>query len=70
MTQKPAVSVADPPALAPEAAYDLAAPYYDAWKWQAFWHAAEWPFLRDAVHSWTGPAGAARLIDVGCGSGW
>ncbi len=56
--------------LSPEAAYDLTAPFYDAWKWQAFWHDTETPFLRGAVESWTGAAARPRLIDVGCGTGW
>ncbi len=54
----------------PAAAYDMAAPFYDAWKWQAFWHETETPFLRSAVESWTGAAIRPRLIDVGCGTGW
>ncbi len=54
------------PPLDVSEAYDLAAPLYDAWKWQALWRAAELPFIRAVLE----PQGPARLLDVGCGTGW
>jgi len=54
-----------------EAAYDLAAPYYDDWKWQKFWRQAEHPLVYDPFrrfrHSFcTG----VNTVDLGCGTGW
>jgi ubiquinone/menaquinone biosynthesis C-methylase UbiE len=55
--------------MTPEAAYDLAAPFYDDWKWQRFWRSAELPFIRDCLSTIDLPAGPG-LLDVGCGTGW
>lgn len=51
-----------------EAAYDLAAPFYDDWHWQALWRASELPFIRCSLQDLT--AAPRRLLDVGCGTGW
>jgi len=56
--------------LTPASAYDLAAPYYDAWKWQAFWRGAELPTLIRTVDQWAAIRGKPRLADIGCGTGW
>jgi predicted TPR repeat methyltransferase len=58
------------PLLAPEAAYDAAAAYYDAWPWQAFWRRVELPTLERLVDQWSAINGRPRLADVGCGTGW
>jgi ubiquinone/menaquinone biosynthesis C-methylase UbiE len=56
-------------AIPTEAAYDLAAPFYDDWKWQEFWRSCEAPFVLKRLKS-AAAAGASSLLDVGCGTGW
>lgn len=47
-------------------AYDIAAPFYDGWSWQAFWHSNEWPIIHDILASETAPR---LVLDVGTGTG-
>lgn len=54
----------------PAIAYDLAAPYYDAWKWQAFWRQVELPTIMTALGERYGGRRRPRLADIGCGTGW
>ena len=58
------------PLYAPASAYDLAARYYDGWKWQAFWRRVEWPGIVGPVDELAARGGAPRLADLGCGTGW
>lgn len=53
-----------------ETAYDLAASYYDAWKWQDFWRRREAPFVLDQIKSRYAVPSDARLLDIGCGTGY
>jgi ubiquinone/menaquinone biosynthesis C-methylase UbiE len=50
----------------PADGYDLAAPYYDEWKWQRIWRAAEWGLVQDALRLTSDPS---SVLDVGCGTG-
>jgi len=43
--------------------YDAAAPYYDAWEWQALWRITEWPQLRSLLTS------PKRVLEIGIGTG-
>lgn len=52
--------------LEPGAAYDLGATCYDAWIWQDFWRAMEFPVVRQLLN----PAFGGSYIDVGCGTGF
>jgi ubiquinone/menaquinone biosynthesis C-methylase UbiE len=56
------------PVLTAHEAYDRAARWYDAWKWQPFWRAAEQPFIIAALADFA--PDRPRLLDVGCGTGW
>lgn len=57
--------------MAAEAAYDLAAPFYDTWKWQSFWHAYEYPLVREALARYRrGRSRGLSILDIGCGTGW
>ncbi|NEW96446.1 class I SAM-dependent methyltransferase [Rhodopseudomonas sp. BR0G17] len=51
----------------PADAYNLAAPYYDDWKWQAIWRVVEEDLVKQAVSS---QPRTARVLDVGCGTGF
>jgi SAM-dependent methyltransferase len=53
--------------LPPSDAYDLAAPYYDAWSWQAFWRKHEFPLIKSEITA--SQNNARELIDLGCGTG-
>ena len=70
------MSLADPTgeidaALPVEEAYDLAAPYYDRWHWQTFWHRSEYPHVREPVERFRrSRSSGLDLLDVGCGTGW
>ena len=52
-----------------EEAYDLAAPFYDQWRWQALWRAAELPFVIHQIRARFRES-PPRLLDDGCGTGW
>jgi ubiquinone/menaquinone biosynthesis C-methylase UbiE len=56
--------------LSPADAYNVAAPYYDEWKWQRFWQHCELPLIASEVSAFVG-TGRHRntLVDVGCGTG-
>ena len=61
-----------PPAGADEVrrAYDRAAPFYDAWLWQAFWQRNEWPIVRRlAARLAAAPPQARVFVDLGAGTG-
>jgi ubiquinone/menaquinone biosynthesis C-methylase UbiE len=58
------------PLCPPANAYDLAAPYYDEWKWQTFWRRVEWPTIVRRIDEWAAISGPPRLADLGCGTGW
>jgi ubiquinone/menaquinone biosynthesis C-methylase UbiE len=69
MTMETTPTLAADKLLAVENAYDMTAPFYDDWKWQQFWRAAELPFIKDCfleINSKVVP----DLLDVGCGTGW
>lgn len=54
----------------PRAAYDLAAPYYEQWRWQEFWRRNEWPLVRNLAQRFTpGAPGPAVAVDLGTGPG-
>ncbi|MCV9964384.1 class I SAM-dependent methyltransferase [Pararhizobium sp. BT-229] len=53
--------------LRPAEAYDLSAPFYDAWSWQAFWREHEFPLVRAEIEAFEN--GSMDLIDLGCGTG-
>jgi ubiquinone/menaquinone biosynthesis C-methylase UbiE len=62
--------ISSPLLLEPQEAYDLAAPYYDDWKWQQFWKATEQPVVLDELFRFAAERnGHAELVDVGCGTG-
>jgi Methylase involved in ubiquinone/menaquinone biosynthesis len=52
----------------PPAASDAAAPYYDMWGWQEFWHRTETPFFDDCFESHSF-VHRRRFLDAGCGTG-
>ncbi|MCZ7862744.1 class I SAM-dependent methyltransferase [Agrobacterium salinitolerans] len=54
--------------LLPAEAYDLAAPFYDTWSWQAFWREHEFPLIQAEIEASGLKAGS--LIDLGCGTGY
>lgn len=54
--------------LMPAEAYDLAAPFYDTWSWQAFWREHEFPLIRAEIEASVREPGS--LIDLGCGTGY
>lgn len=51
--------------LNPKEGYNLIAPFYDTWKWQAFWRSNEYPYIERWCHHLTSGFG----IDLGAGSG-
>ncbi len=60
--------VAPRPRLAPQVAYDLAAPCYGTWRWQEFWRRNEWPLVRNLVERClTTDPQPRRVIDLGTG---
>jgi ubiquinone/menaquinone biosynthesis C-methylase UbiE len=54
----------EPPSIA--AAYDRAARWYDAWRWQRFWDENEVPLV---VREWARFHGRSRALDAGAGTG-
>lgn len=54
----------------PRAGYDLAASYYDSWKWQKIWRELEWPHV-DSFFTEIGmmSGGVSSILDVGTGTG-
>lgn len=51
-------------------AYDLAAPFYDQWPWQEFWHRNEWPIVSQLVAQLSCEFGGPRIVlDLGSGTG-
>ena len=57
-------------ALPVRRAYDLSAPFYDDWHWQAFWQRNEWPIVGDLVAQFASRTDVPRLVlDLGAGTG-
>lgn len=70
MNRPAALSRGQLDALDPADAYDIAAPFYDEWKWQRFWRHSELPLIAAEVAAFVARRpGGARLIDIGCGTG-
>jgi SAM-dependent methyltransferase len=55
----------DDRAVDPRCGYDRAAPFYDAWHWQALWALNETPTIVDVLNRFT----KGRVLDVGTGTG-
>jgi ubiquinone/menaquinone biosynthesis C-methylase UbiE len=56
--------------LSPAEAYDIAAPFYDEWKWQHFWEHCELPLIASEALAFAAQRrGGATLLDIGCGTG-
>lgn len=54
-----------------DAAYDLAAPFYDNWDWQKFWRQHEYPIVLKFITEFIRQDRRnPTLLDVGCGTGW
>lgn len=61
-----AIQEMDVEGWSPKTGYDLAAEFYDNWKWQLIWQKLEWPIIEKLAT--TGDL-SASLLDVGVGTG-
>src|SRR5437899_1012484 len=65
----PAVTSLQPLVLPPTAGYDLAADFYDDWKWQHVWARIEWPYVNALLAFIHDQSRLTSILDVGLGTG-